>query len=65
MEEVILDDWGLAPLEGQARHDLLEVIDDRTQNRSTLVASQVPVSGWRQLMSDSTVADAFPRPSGP
>ena len=55
---LILDDWGLAPLEGQAQHDLLEVIDDRTQNRSTLVASQVPTSGWHQLMSDPTVADA-------
>jgi DNA replication protein DnaC len=56
---LVLDDWGLAPLEGQAQHDLLEVIDDRTQNRSTLVASQVPVSGWHQLMSDPTVADAI------
>jgi DNA replication protein DnaC len=44
VDPLILDDWGLAPLEGQAQHDLLEVIDDRTQNRSTLVASQVPVS---------------------
>lgn len=55
---LILDDWGLAPLEGQAQHDLLEVIDDRTQTRSTLVASQVPVGEWHRLLADPTVADA-------
>ena len=55
---LILDDWGIAPLEGQAQHDLLEVIDDRTQTRSTLVASQVPVGEWHRLLADPTVADA-------
>ena len=55
---LILDDWGIAPLEGQAQHDLLEVIDDRAQSRSTLVASQVPPGEWHQLFTDPTVADA-------
>jgi DNA replication protein DnaC len=55
---LILDDWGIAPLEGQAQHDLLEVIDDRTQSHSTLVASQVPPGEWHQLFADPTVADA-------
>jgi DNA replication protein DnaC len=43
---LILDDWGIAPLEGQAQHDLLEVIDDRSQAHSTLVASQVPAGAF-------------------
>lgn len=55
---LIFDDWGIAPLEGQAQHDLLEVIDDRAQSRSTLVASQVPPGEWHQLFTDPTVADA-------
>jgi DNA replication protein DnaC len=55
---LILDDWGIAPLEGQAQHDLLEVIDDRAQSHSTLVASQVPPGDWHQLFADPTVADA-------
>jgi DNA replication protein DnaC len=55
---LILDDWGLATLEGQAQHDLLEVIDDRSEKRSTLVASQVPVGEWHRLLADPTVADA-------
>ena len=40
---LILDDWGLASLSGQGRHDLLEVLDDRYARRGTLLASQVPV----------------------
>ena len=55
---LILDDWGLAPFEGQAQHDLLEVIDDRSGRRSTLVATQIPVCEWHHLLPDPTVADA-------
>jgi DNA replication protein DnaC len=55
---LILDDWGISPLEGQAQHDLLEVIDDRAQAHSTLVASQVPPGEWHRLFTDPTVADA-------
>lgn len=55
---LILDDWGISPFEGQAQHDLLEVIDDRAQTRSTLVASQVPPGEWHQIFTDPTVADA-------
>ena len=56
---LILDDWGTSPLEAQTQHDLLEVIDDRTGTRSTLIASQVPVADWHRLLSDPTVADAI------
>jgi DNA replication protein DnaC len=55
---LILDDLGMAPLEPQAQHDLLEVIDDRAGTRSTLLASQVPVAEWHRLLGDPTVADA-------
>jgi DNA replication protein DnaC len=55
---LILDDWAIAPLEGQAQHDLLEVIDDRALVHSTLVATQLPVGEWHGLFSDPTVADA-------
>lgn len=55
---LILDDWGLSVLESVAGHDLLEVIEDRNQERSTLIASQLPVSAWHGVIQDSTVADA-------
>ena len=56
---LVLDDWGMNPLEGQAQHDLLEVIDDRLGLRSTMVTSQLPVGQWHDHISDATVADAL------
>jgi len=56
---LVLDDWGLAKLADQERRDLLEVLEDRSGNRSTLVASQVPVKSWHKIIGDPTVADAI------
>lgn len=56
---LILDDWGLAPLNGAAQHDILEVIDDRAGIRSTLVTSQLPVAKWHAMVADPSVADAL------
>ncbi len=56
---LILDDWGLAPLEGQAQHDLLEVVDDRAGKRSILATSQVPTDKWHFMVGDPSVADAL------
>ncbi len=55
---LILDDWGLAPLDAAARHDLLEILDDRYGRRSTLVTSQLTVDQWHALFGDPTYADA-------
>ena len=55
---LILDDWGLGPFTAVESRELLEVLEDRSQTRSTVVASQVPVEKWYELMPDSTVADA-------
>lgn len=59
VDVLILDDWGLAPLEENARHDLLEVIDDRATNRSTILTSQLPVDHWHAWINDPTLADAL------
>lgn len=56
---VILDDWGLAPLGDRERRDLLEVIEDRTGRRATLVTSQLPVDHWHELVGDPTFGDAI------
>ena len=56
---LILDDWGLAPLEDEQRRDLLEIMDDRHVNRSTLVTSQLPVENWHEMIGDGTLADAI------
>src|SRR3954462_5119981 len=56
---LILDDWGLEPLDAGARHDLLEILEDRYGHRSTIVTSQVPLELWHQLIGDPTYADAI------
>jgi DNA replication protein DnaC len=56
---LILDDWGLEPLDAGARHDLLEILEERYGRRSTIVTSQVPVENWHQLIGDPTYADAI------
>ncbi len=55
---LILDDWGLAPLNAQHRHDVLEVIEDRHGERSTIIAAQLPVKDWHKYIGDPAVADA-------
>jgi DNA replication protein DnaC len=56
---LILDDWGLAPLNQAERNDLLEVLDDRVGTRSTLITSQLPVAQWHAYLNDPTLADAI------
>lgn len=56
---LVLDDWGLAPLSGEQKRDLLEVLDDRYASRSTLVAAQLPVEHWHDYLADPTLADAI------
>ncbi len=56
---LVIDDWGLAPLDDGQRRDLLEIMDDRHINRSTLVTSQLPVENWHEMIGDGTLADAI------
>jgi len=56
---ITLDDWGLVPLTAEARRDLLELLDDRHQRKSTLVTSQLPVEHWHDYLGDPTLADAI------
>lgn len=53
---LLLDDWGMTPLDQAGRHDLLEVIDDRS-TRSTIITSQLPIKHWHAWLNDPTVAD--------
>lgn len=55
---LLIDDWGLAPLNSEESRDFLDIIDDRVSARSTIVAGQLPVEHWHELMHDPTVADA-------
>jgi DNA replication protein DnaC len=54
---LILDDFGMAPLDNVARMFLLEIIEDRHGRKSTIISSQLPVSKWHEVIGESTVAD--------
>ena len=59
IDVLVLDDWGLAPLDSPARRNLLEILDDRYQKRSTLLAGQLPVENWHDWIADPSIADAI------
>jgi len=56
---LILDDWGLEPLNGAQRNDLMEIMDDRHGSSSTVIISQLPTDQWYQSIGDNTLADAI------
>jgi len=56
---LVLDDFGLAPLAAETVRDLLEILDDRYDRRSTLITSQLPIDQWHAYLGDRTVADAI------
>jgi len=56
---IIMDDWGLAAMATQQRHDLLEILEDRNSLKSTIVTSQLPVESWHEYIADPTLADAI------
>ena len=59
VELLILDDWGLEPLDAAARHDLLEILEERYGRQSTIITSQIPVDKWHDVIGDPTYADAI------
>ena len=56
---LILDDWATAKLTVEQRRDLMEVIEDRYQRASTILATQVPIDRWHDMIGDPTYADAI------
>ena len=58
-ELLIIDDFGLQPLDAQSRTILMEIIEDRHGKRSTLFTSQVPVNKWYEVIGEQTIADAI------
>jgi len=56
---LILDDFGMQPLDNVTRMALMEIIEDRHGRKSTIIASQLPVAKWYEVIGESTVADAI------
>lgn len=56
---LILDDFGLSHLDKQQQMDLMEIIEDRHNVSSTIIASQLPVGSWYEVIGEATIADAI------
>ncbi len=56
---LVIDDWGLASLTEEQRRDVLEILEDRHDLRSTLIASQLPIEKWHKVIGDPTLGDAI------
>lgn len=57
---IILDDFGLTHLDPQQQLDLMEIIEDRHSRASTIIASQLPVASWYDVIGEeATVSDAI------
>lgn len=56
---LVIDDWGLEPLKDQQRNDLLEIMEDRHGIHSTIIAGQLPVDHWHEIIGNPTIADAI------
>lgn len=56
---LILDDFGLMHLEKQQQLDLMEIIEDRHGKTATIIASQLPVTNWYDIIGEVTIADAI------
>jgi len=56
---LILDDFGLQPIDDQSRLIFLEIIEDRYDRSSTILTSQLPVSNWYEVINEKTIADAI------
>jgi len=56
---LILDDWGISRLTDPQRRDLFEIIEDRYDRRATLIAAQMPVEHWHEIIGEPTLADAI------
>lgn len=55
---LIIDDWGISPLTSPSRGDLLEIVEDRHGERSTVIAGQLPIAEWHKYIGDPAIADA-------
>lgn len=56
---LILDDFGIQAFDAGSRAMLMDIVEDRHSKRSTIIASQVPVKNWYDVIGEQTVADAI------
>ncbi len=56
---IIIDDFGLHPLDGTTRRAVLQILEDRYGRKSTIIVSQLPIAEWYEYIGESTISDAI------
>ena len=56
---LIIDDFGLLPIDAQNRSALMEIVEDRHKKASMIITSQLPVNCWHEVIGEKTIADAI------
>jgi len=58
-ELLILDDFGLSAFDNQSRQTLMDIIESKYDRSSIIIGSQIPISGWHEIIGEGTIADAI------
>jgi DNA replication protein DnaC len=56
---IIIDDFGLVPLDQTIKLAILQILEDRYEKKATIIASQLPIDDWYDYLADATLADAI------
>jgi DNA replication protein DnaC len=56
---LILDDFGLNAFDNQDRQALMDIVETKNDRSSIIISTQIPVSGWHELIGEATIADAI------
>jgi len=56
---LILDDFGLSAFDNQSRQALMDIIESKYDRSSIIIGSQIPISGWHEIIGEGTIADAI------
>ena len=59
LDVLVVDDWGLTPVQDPERRDFLEILEDRYGTHSTIITSQLPPAQWHDYLGEATLADAI------
>jgi len=56
---LILDDFGITPMDDMLRIALLQILEDRYDRKSIIITSQLPFNTWYEYLGEPTLADAI------
>ena len=59
LDVLAIDDWLLTPPSDSERRDMVEVLEDRSEQRSTIIATQLPTKSWHEAIGEASLGDAI------